>query len=339
MPTRIDAISEIARPPAIQKDNISTTTAPEEGEPINVQPRNLSTDPIRAYLKAIGRIPLLSQEEELTEARKVQRYMQLLDTQGDKALSAEDESIVQAGQRAKSHMIQANLRLVVSVAKKYANRGLDLMDLIQEGSLGLERGVEKFDPTKGYRFSTYAYWWIRQGLVRALNNQGRTIRLPIHMMEKLNALKKAQRLICQEKGRTATINELAAAIDSSPKEIRELIERGYHPISLDMKVGHDQERALGELIESAQPSPEASAIRMLLQESLSSLLSELDSREQLVIEMRFGLKGGQAESLAAIGEALNISRESVRQIETKAMRKLRKPEAQEQVRDYLEAYR
>jgi RNA polymerase nonessential primary-like sigma factor len=325
----------------MQTENPPVIQAPEESEakPVVTEPKDSSTDLVRIYLKEIGRIPLLSHEEELTEARKVQRYIQLLETPQDSLLSspisAENKQLVQEGRRAKTRMIQANLRLVVFVAKKYVNRGLDLMDLIQEGSLGLERGVEKFDPTKGYRFSTYVYWWIRQAITRALNNHGRTIRLPTHVIEKLNALKKAQRQISQQKGRTATVAELAVSIDSSPEAIRKLLEQTRHPLSLDVKVGSEQDTELADLIESGEELPEDGVTQTLLRDSLEGLLAELGSRERTIVEMRFGLKGGEAQTLAEIGRTLNLSRERVRQIEVKALRTLRKPRAKEQVRDFL----
>jgi RNA polymerase nonessential primary-like sigma factor len=341
MSSRTHAISELVTLPELQGVSFRTTEAheAEQDEPTLIQRRSSSPDSIRAYLKEIGRTPMLSREEELTEARKVQRYMQLLDAQGDQGVNPENERIIQEGRRAKAHMIQANLRLVVSVAKKYMNRGLDLMDLIQEGNLGLEHGVEKFDPTKGYRFSTYAYQWIRQNITRGINNQGRTIRLPIHITEKLNALQNASRQLSQAKGRTATVEELAAAVGNSPEEIRKLLGQSRHPISLDIKVGQEKETALSDLIESEGQSPEDQATRTLLQDALDILLAELTSRERTVIELRFGLIAGQPKTLPEIGQALNISRERVRRIETRAMQKLRKPGAREQVQDYLEGFR
>jgi RNA polymerase nonessential primary-like sigma factor len=337
MSSRI-TIPEVVHSQAFSEDRLVALAAIEEGhdEPSDVDRKSVPVDSIRAYLKDIGRIPLLSREEELTEARKVQRYLQLSETLGDLLASPENDRIIQEGLRAKTHMIQANLRLVVAVAKKYRNRGLDLMDLIQEGSLGLERGVEKFDPAKGYRFSTYAHWWIRQGITRAIANQARAIRLPIHITEKLNALKKVSRQLSQEKGRTATVAELTAAVNSSPEEIRKLLGQTRQPLSLDIKVGQEQETELGELIESEGRSPEDQAMRTMLQDALDHVLAELTDRERIVIEMRFGLIDSQSKSLAEIGQVLNVSRERIRQIEAKALRKLRKPEALEQVQDYLE---
>ncbi|PSF35812.1 RNA polymerase sigma factor, RpoD/SigA family [Aphanothece hegewaldii CCALA 016] len=300
------------------------------------QNTQVSVDPVRAYLKMIGRIPMLTQEEEVKCGQYVQRYIQLKKQSAELEQSLEVEKIIQLGERSKKIMIEANLRLVVSIAKLYSHRGLDLLDLIQEGTLGLEQAVEKFDPSKGYKFSTYAYWWIRQGMTRAIANQGRTIRLPIHVYEKLNKLKKVRRQIATEKGRRATLKELAVSLEMTGEQVRQLILQQMQTTSLDLLVGSEQDTNLIDLLESAEIEPEEKLLAENLQEQIQSLLGELTTKEREVIELRFGLlENGESSSLAACAAKFGISRERVRQIEIKALKKLRHPRLRNQVKHFL----
>ena len=350
---------------------------------------------MRLYLQDIGRVDLLTSEEELTLARLVQRRERLLRQrsaaaaqhpdlarlvaqeeerqrlasqlghrptlqqwaerlalspaelrtslqQGQQAWAdcidlevAELKQALHHGQRARDRMIQANLRLVVAVAKKYQQRGMELLDLVQEGTLGLERAVEKYDPTRGFRFSTYAYWWIRQGITRAIATQSRTIRLPVHVTEKLNRIKKAQREIATTQGRLASVADLASQLGLSEDVVRMTLLRVPRSISLETRVGRDQETELGELLEDSHATPEQELTREQLHDDLEALLEELSGREAAVIRLRYGLEDDTPQTLSQIGEGMHLSRERVRQIESRALLKLRQPQRRCRVHDYL----
>ncbi|MFM8524967.1 MAG: sigma-70 family RNA polymerase sigma factor [Cyanobacteriota bacterium] len=334
-----------------------------------------SSDLVRLYLQDIGRFELLRADEELILARLVQRRQQLLlrrqqqdddpilkelhtlerlpaaaleATQRARLLEARAhwarlEGLTPArllqelhqGQRARDRLIQANLRLVVAVARKYQNRGLELLDLIQEGTIGLERAVEHYDPTRGFRFSTYAYWWIRQGITRSIINQSRLIRLPSHIADKLNRLHRAEQSLRETLGRRPSLAELATATGLEEANVRLILERQPKAVSLDRPLGHDLENDLGDLIEDTHATPEQLLSRRELHRELQRLLGDLSQREATVIRRRFGLGDDTPHTLAEIGADLQLSRERVRQIESRALRKLRHPERSHRVHDYL----
>jgi RNA polymerase nonessential primary-like sigma factor len=311
----------------------------------------VSVDLVRTYLHEIGKVPLLTHEQEIVYGKQVQKMMSLihakqeLENQVNKSVSTQEwanfvglsidelNRTIAQGQRAKTKMIEANLRLVVAIAKKYQKRNMEFLDLIQEGSLGLERGVEKFDPTKGFKFSTYAYWWIRQAITRAIAQQSRSIRLPIHITEKLNKIKKVQRELSQQLGRSATAAEIGAELDLTPGEIRDYFSIARQPISLDVRVGDNQDTELSEMLEDESSSPDDYLDRELMRQDLIDLLGELNQLQREVIFFRFGLDGNKEMSLTKIGQRLNISRERVRQLENQALAHLRRKQAH--IKEYL----
>jgi RNA polymerase nonessential primary-like sigma factor len=321
-------------------DSKSTATQP-----------TFTADMVRTYLHEIGRVPMLTHEQEILYGKQVQQMMTLQEkkeTLGEclgheptptefadymHLTEPELRSILQRGSRAKQKMIEANLRLVVSIAKKYQKRNLEFLDLIQEGSLGLERGVEKFDPTRGYKFSTYAYWWIRQAITRAIAQQARTIRLPIHITEKLNKIKKVQRELSQQLGRSPTVAEISEALDLEPEQIREFLVLSRQPVSLDLRVGDNQDTELQELLEDDGISPDAYTTQEALRQDLNAMLTELTPQQREVLILRYGLEDGHELSLAKVGERLDISRERVRQLERQALEYLRRRKAS--VREYI----
>ncbi|MEH2413227.1 RNA polymerase sigma factor, RpoD/SigA family [Nostoc sp.] len=322
---------------------------------VNTQTENLNTkftvDMVRTYLREIGRVPLLTREQEIVYGKQVQQMMTLIDAKealakklhrepnmsewADLVEQSETEiqQTVAQGKRAKQKMIEANLRLVVAIAKKYQKRNMEFLDLIQEGTLGLERGVEKFDPMRGYKFSTYAYWWIRQAITRAIAQQGRTIRLPIHITEKLNKIKKVQRELAQSLGRSPTPAEIAKELELEPAQIREYLNMARQPVSLDVRVGENQDTELQEMLEDDGPSPEYYTNQEFLRQDLNNLLAELTPQQREVVALRFGLEDGNEMSLAKVGERLSLSRERVRQLEHQALAHLRRRRAN--VQEYV----
>jgi RNA polymerase primary sigma factor len=324
--------------------------APEKAPPAREDRGAVGTaDPVRMYLKEIGKVPLLTGPQEVQLAQRIEAGLEavakvaaLEDRFGDPAMIPEAqlaplEARVADGMQAKRDLIEANLRLVVSIAKRYLGRGMLFLDLIQEGNLGLIRAVEKFDYTKGFKFSTYATWWIRQAITRAIADQARTIRIPVHMVETINKVLRVQRQMLQELGREPTVEELAAKVGLTPARVREIQRLALEPVSLETPVGEEDESHLGDFIEDQQAvAPAEAAARALLNEAVGEALEELTDRERKIVRLRFGLEDGQARTLEEVGKEFGVTRERIRQIESKTLAKLRHPIRSLRLRDYLD---
>jgi RNA polymerase primary sigma factor len=305
-----------------------------------------TNDPVRMYLKEIGKVPLLTAEQEVILAKAIEEG-EAATAELDKSVAAakklptirmrELQRVERQGQLAKKKLIEANLRLVVSIAKRYVGRGMLFLDLIQEGNLGLIRAVEKFDYTKGYKFSTYATWWIRQAITRAIADQARTIRIPVHMVETINKLIRIQRQLLQDLGREPTPEEIGREMEFSPEKVREILKVSQEPVSLETPIGEEEDSHLGDFIEDSDAVvPVDAASFILLQEQLDSVLHTLSEREKKVIQLRFGLTDGHPRTLEEVGREFGVTRERIRQIESKTLSKLRHPSRSQKLRDYLE---
>jgi RNA polymerase primary sigma factor len=338
---------DVAADPTIKEDekqaSFVVSAADETDEPEQqVMVAGATADPVKDYLKQIGKVPLLNAEMEVELAKRIEAglFAEEKLAKGGKIspkILEELEWIIDDGRRAKNHLLEANLRLVVSLAKRYTGRGMLFLDLIQEGNLGLIRAVEKFDYTKGYKFSTYATWWIRQAITRAMADQARTIRIPVHMVEVINKLARVQRQMLQDLGREPTPEELAKELDMTPEKVVEVQKYGREPISLHTPLGEDGDSEFGDLIEDSEAIVPADAVSFtLLQEQLHAVLDTLSEREAGVVSMRFGLTDGQPKTLDEIGKVYGVTRERIRQIESKTMSKLRHPSRSQVLRDYLD---
>lgn len=333
-------------PPLSRKGAFTVTDSDESDEPaVRVHVAGATADPVKDYLKQIGKVPLLNAAEEVELAKRIEAGLYAdhisksgtLDPKDDRLYLRELKAIARDGQQAKNHLLEANLRLVVSLAKRYTGRGMLFLDLIQEGNLGLVRAVEKFDYTKGYKFSTYATWWIRQAITRAMADQARTIRIPVHMVEVINKLARVQRQMLQDLGREPTTEELSKELDMPEEKVIEVQKYGREPISLHTPLGEDGDSEFGDLIEDSEAVVPADAVGFtLLQEQLHQVLDTLSEREAGVVSMRFGLTDGQPKTLDEIGKVYGVTRERIRQIESKTMSKLRHPSRSQVLRDYLE---
>ncbi|HVL64184.1 MAG TPA: RNA polymerase sigma factor [Actinomycetota bacterium] len=302
-----------------------------------------TNDPVRMYLKEIGKVALLTAQQEVELAMRIDAGLEAEKRLDEESASLSEDEVdalrwtVRDGQRAKRHLVEANLRLVVSIAKRYVGRGMAFLDLIQEGNLGLIRAVEKFDYTKGFKFSTYATWWIRQAITRAIADQARTIRIPVHMVETINKLVRIQRQLLQDLGREPTAEEIGEQMELSPEKVREIQKISQEPVSLETPVGEEEDSNLGDFIEDSDAVvPLERASFKLLQQQLESVLHTLSEREKEVIRLRFGLVDGQPRTLEDVGKKFGVTRERIRQIESKTLSKLRHPSRSQKLRDYLE---
>ena len=330
---------------ALPTGAIVISSSDEDDVPVySAQITGATADPVKDYLKQIGKVPLLNAAEEVELAMRIEaglfaeeKLSNMSPAEKTSQLGLDLQWVARDGQRAKSHLLGANLRLVVSLAKRYTGRGMQFLDLIQEGNLGLIRAVEKFDYTKGFKFSTYATWWIRQAITRAMADQARTIRIPVHMVEVINKLARVQRQMLQDLGREPTPEELSRELDMTPEKVIEVQKYGREPISLHTPLGEDGDSEFGDLIEDTEAVVPADAVGFtMLQRQLESLLDSLSEREAGVIRMRFGLGDGQPKTLDQIGDTFGVTRERIRQIESKTMAKLRHPSRSQSLRDYLE---
>jgi RNA polymerase primary sigma factor len=325
-----------------EDEGFSISDSDEADEPEQqVMVAGATADPVKDYLKQIGKVALLNAEQEVQLAKRIEAGLFAEENLNEGSVTATDledlEWIAEDGRRAKNHLLEANLRLVVSLAKRYTGRGMLFLDLIQEGNLGLIRAVEKFDYTKGYKFSTYATWWIKQAITRAMADQARTIRIPVHMVEVINKLARVQRQMLQDLGREPTPEELAKELDMTPEKVVEVQKYGREPISLHTPLGEDGDSEFGDLIEDSEAVVPAEAVNFtLLQEQLHDVLDTLSEREAGVVSMRFGLTDGQPKTLDEIGKVYGVTRERIRQIESKTMSKLRHPSRSQVLRDYLD---
>ncbi|MEV2242020.1 RNA polymerase sigma factor [Micromonospora sp. NPDC049891] len=350
----VEEPAELARAAATDAANSATDNDfewdDEESEALKQARRDAeltaSADSVRAYLKQIGKVPLLNAEQEVELAKRIEAGLYAAERlraadEGEEKLARDMQRdllwISRDGERAKNHLLEANLRLVVSLAKRYTGRGMAFLDLIQEGNLGLIRAVEKFDYTKGYKFSTYATWWIRQAITRAMADQARTIRIPVHMVEVINKLGRIQRELLQDLGREPTPEELAKEMDITPEKVLEIQQYAREPISLDQTIGDEGDSQLGDFIEDSEAVVAVDAVSFsLLQDQLQQVLQTLSEREAGVVRLRFGLTDGQPRTLDEIGQVYGVTRERIRQIESKTMSKLRHPSRSQVLRDYLD---